>query len=146
MLSSHAKINFSKTPTVVKMPSPIDPSSSTIRLRNCLSLYQNFVELQVQSGAAPSGLERLFAQSIEISPSLWSQVKSGGRSIGDKLARQIENKSKKPVHWLDTEHEETLPDPSEIAFLNLCKTVWQKSNSSERTEIKRLMKARAAIL
>jgi hypothetical protein len=126
------------------MSNPIDPNSSTIRLRNCLALYQDFIEMQVQSGSPPSGLERLFAQSIEISPSLWSQVKSGGRSIGEKLARQIESKSKKPARWLDVEHEDTLADPAEAKFLELCKSVWQKSNSAEKSELKRLIKAAAA--
>jgi hypothetical protein len=38
---------------------------------------------------AAQGLEQAFAASLQISPSLWSQIKSA-RPIGDKLARQIE--------------------------------------------------------
>ena len=78
----------------------IDPTAS--RRRNVLALFQTWAESAVAAGAAPKGLEQAFAAHVEISPSMWSQIKSA-RPIGDKLARQIEQHCGKPAGWLDEE-------------------------------------------
>lgn len=49
----------------------------------------------IAHSAAPKGLEQAFAARLQISPSMWSQIKSS-RPIGDKLARQIEQHSESP--------------------------------------------------
>ena len=52
------------------------------RRQNALALFQDYAEKALASGAAPKGLEQSFAASLQISPSMWSQIKSS-RPIGD---------------------------------------------------------------
>ena len=42
------------------------------------------------------GLERRFAERLQIQPSYWSQIKSRSRQIGERLARQFEQLCHKP--------------------------------------------------
>jgi hypothetical protein len=60
------------------------------RRQNALALFQAFAAKALDEGSPPKGLEQAFAATLQISPSLWSQIKSA-RPIGDKLARQIEH-------------------------------------------------------
>lgn len=107
-----------------------------LRLRNLLALHQAFVARMVSQGVAPSGLERAFAASIEISASLWSQIKSG-RTVGDALAKQIESKAGKAAGWLDQVHEETASDPIEEKFIEACRKAWRASDKSGRVALKK---------
>ena len=66
------------------------------RRHNALALFQAYAEKALASGAPPKGLEQTFAATLQISPSMWSQIKSS-RPIGDKLARQIEQHHGKPT-------------------------------------------------
>jgi hypothetical protein len=113
---------------------------SNIRLRNVLSLHQEFNEQMVAMGASTTGLEQAFAQKIQVSASLWSQIKSG-RSVGNKLARQIESAAGRPANWLDELHPESAPDPSEMKFLAMCKAAWQRANKEERQKLKEAVRA-----
>ncbi len=56
---------------------------TTTRRLNVLALFQAYAEKALAAGIAPKGLEQSFAASLEISPSMWSQIKSS-RPIGDK--------------------------------------------------------------
>jgi hypothetical protein len=123
---------------VVKMHTP---SISNLRLRNALSLHTAFLTSAVSAGTSPFGLESAFSLSVEISVSLWSQIKSG-RSIGDKLARQFEVKCGKPRGWLDTEHDDTAPDPAEERFVEACRTAWRSADRERKRELKQLVKTR----
>lgn len=105
------------------------------RRRNALSLFQSFAESAVTNGAAPKGLEQSFAASLEISPSMWSQIKSA-RPIGDKLARQIEQHTKKPTGWLDEEREAAGLTPAEQQFLSLALKAWRLTNSAGRKALR----------
>ena len=107
-----------------------------LRLRNLLALHQTFVERMVSQGVAPPGLERAFASSIEISASLWSQIKAG-RTVGDALARQIENKAGKTAGWLDKVHAETASDPMEEKFIEACRQAWRASDRQGRAALKK---------
>lgn len=49
-------------------------------------------------------MEQTFAQKLQVSPSMWSQIKSS-RPIGGKLARQVEAACGQPPGWLDEEHQ-----------------------------------------
>ncbi|MBB5206338.1 hypothetical protein HNQ51_003684 [Inhella inkyongensis] len=77
-----------------------------IRLDNALRLFDEFVAATVKhpDAAALRGLERRFAERLQIQPSYWSQIKSRSRQIGERLARQFEQLSHKPVFWMDQEH------------------------------------------
>ncbi len=74
-----------------------------IRLANALILFDEFVHATVKHADAATlrGLEGRFAERLQIQPSYWSQIKSRSRQIGERLARQFEQLSKKPPGWMD---------------------------------------------
>lgn len=63
-------------------------------------LHRRFLEEAIATGLPAKGLDQAFAQKIEVSPSMWSQIKSS-RPIGDTLARQIERHCEVEIGWLD---------------------------------------------
>jgi hypothetical protein len=77
-----------------------------IRLENALLLFEEFVQGQVKhpDAAALRGLERRFAERLQIQASYWSQIKSRSRQIGERLARQFEHQCQKPRGWMDEPH------------------------------------------
>ena len=114
------------------------------RRQNALSLFQDFATRALAGGAPPKGLEQAFAASLQVSPSLWSQIKSA-RPIGDKLARQIEHLARRPRGWLDQAREPAVPNPAETAFLELALTAWRASSRADRKALReRLVAAVAA--
>ena len=76
------------------------------RLDNALLLFDEFVQAAVKTpdAAALRGLERRFAERLQIQPSYWSQIKGRSRQIGERLARQFEQLCRKPVGWMDLPH------------------------------------------
>ena len=114
-----------------------DPTVS--RRRNVLLLFQAYAESAVAAGTAPKGLEQAFAAHVEISPSMWSQIKSS-RPIGDKLARQLEQHCGKPAGWLDEERAATGPTLGEQQFLALALQAWRATNADGRKALKAQMK------
>jgi len=121
------------------------PNNITVtRRQNAFALYQDFLQLRVGAGEAPKGLEQAFAASIEISPSMWSQLKSS-RPIGDKLARQIEKHAGKKAGWLDEPHDDqVLVDPAEERFVQAARAAWRQANSKQKRELSALIKGAAA--
>jgi hypothetical protein len=79
---------------------------AAIRLDNALLLFDEFVQATVKNAdaAALRGLERRFAERLQIQPSYWSQIKGRSRQIGERLARQFEQNCRKPVGWMDEAH------------------------------------------
>ncbi len=79
---------------------------ATIRLDNALALFDEFVRNTIKhpDAATLRGLERRFAERLQIQPSYWSQIKSRSRLIGERLARQFELNCHKPVGWMDADH------------------------------------------
>jgi hypothetical protein len=77
-----------------------------IRLDNALALFDEFVRNTVKDPDAATlrGLERRFAERLQIQPSYWSQIKSRSRQVGERLARQFEQQCHKPPGWLDQPH------------------------------------------
>jgi hypothetical protein len=78
-----------------------------IRLHNALRLFDEFVRATVKDPDAATlrGLERRFAERLQIQPSYWSQIKSRARQIGERLARQFEQLTHKPPGWMDQPHD-----------------------------------------
>ena len=93
-------------------------NTTVTRRLNALALFQAYAEQALAAGASPKGLEQAFAARLEISPSMWSQIKSS-RPIGDKLARQIEQHQGKAAGWLDAPREDTSPTAAEKALMEL---------------------------
>ncbi len=84
------------------MSSPADDLAQ-VRLNNALALFDEFVRATAKHADAATlrGLERRFAERIQIQPSYWSQIKSRSRHIGERLARQFEQLCHKPRGWMD---------------------------------------------
>jgi hypothetical protein len=91
------------------MHAPRDVAS--IRLDNALALFDEFVRSTIKhpDAATLRGLERRFAERLQIQPSYWSQIKSRSRLIGERLARQFEQCCHKPPGWMDAEHDRPAP-------------------------------------
>jgi hypothetical protein len=75
-----------------------------VRRENFLRLYGEFLreQQQLDPQASVSGLSKAFASKAQIAGSSFSSIKSGARSIGDKVARQIEANLKLPQGSLDS--------------------------------------------
>lgn len=86
--------------------SPAPRDVAQIRLDNAMRLFEEFVSATVKhpDAATLRGLERRFAERLQIQPSYWSQIKSRSRQIGERLARQFEQLCHKPPGWMDIEH------------------------------------------
>jgi hypothetical protein len=87
-------------------PPEAAPDLPQIRLDNALALFEEFVRATARHADAATlrGLERRFAERIDIQPSYWSQIKSRSRQIGERLARQFEQRCHKPAGWMDQAH------------------------------------------
>lgn len=108
---------------------------TVIRRQNALALFQSYAEQALAAGTSPKGLEQAFAATLQISPSMWSQIKSA-RPIGDKLARQIEALCERPAGWLDEERADAGPSPAEKAFVELALAAFRASNGAERRALR----------
>ena len=77
-----------------------------VRLDNALALFEEFVRATARHADAATlrGLERRFAERVQIQPSYWSQIKGRSRQIGERLARQFEHLCHKPPGWMDAPH------------------------------------------
>ena len=87
------------------MPTALKDTAQ-VRLDNAMRLFDEFVSATIKSPdlATLRGLERRFAEKLQIQPSYWSQIKSRARQIGERLARQFEQLFQKPPGWMDHEH------------------------------------------
>jgi len=89
-----------------------------VRLANALALFDEFVAATVKHPDARTlrGLERRFAERLQIQPSYWSQIKGRSRQIGEHLARQFERLSRKPNGWMDAPHHgpPTATEPARV--------------------------------
>jgi hypothetical protein len=90
-----------------------------LRLQNTYLLLEEFKAAEGPSERLLRAADQAFAEYLQISPSHWSQLKGGHRSIGHTLARQLEARCGKPVGWLDVphhasraSHEASQPAPS----------------------------------
>jgi hypothetical protein len=87
--------------------SPLDLAQ--VRLDNAMVLFEEFVRQTARQADAATlrGLERRFAERVQIQPSYWSQIKSRSRQIGERLARQFEVLCHKPRGWMDLPHSDS---------------------------------------
>jgi hypothetical protein len=85
-----------------------------VRFDNAMHLFDEFVQATIKSPDAATlrGLERRFAERLQIQPSYWSQIKSRSRQIGERLARQFEQLCRKPVGWMDLPHAGAGAEPA----------------------------------
>jgi hypothetical protein len=80
-----------------------------IRFENAVALFDEFVRATVKHPDATTlrGLDARFAERLLVQPSYWSQIKGRSRQIGERLARQFEQRCHKPAGWLDEPHPPT---------------------------------------
>jgi hypothetical protein len=88
---------------------PVSPDpvpTAQVRYENALALFEEFVRATARHADAATlrGLERRFAERVDIQPSYWSQIKGRSRQIGERLARQFEQRCGKPMGWMDRAH------------------------------------------
>lgn len=119
------------------------PPLTAIRRTNVLALHRLFLEAEIAAGKPAKGLDQAYAASLEISPSMWSQIKSS-RPIGDTLARQIERHSRVDIGWLDAEHASEQPDPGEERFLALARQAWRQANAKGKRDMRLWLAERVA--
>jgi hypothetical protein len=113
------------------------------RRTNVQALFHAHAERAVAAGEAPKGLEQAFAATLQISPSMWSQIKSS-RPIGDKLARQIERHCGKPAGWLDEARSSEQPNASERAIMTLALAAWRACNAAQRRALREQLRTLAS--
>lgn len=121
------------------------PPLTVVRRTNVLALHRLFLEKEIAAGKPAKGLDQAFAASLEISPSMWSQIKSS-RPVGDTLARQIERHARVDSGWLDAEHASEQPDPGEERFLALARTAWRQASAKGKRDMRLWLAERAAPL
>jgi hypothetical protein len=87
-------------------PQDLAQDLAQVRLDNALALFEEFVRATARHADAATlrGLERRFAERVQIQPSYWSQIKGRSRQIGERLARQFEHLCHKPRGWMDVAH------------------------------------------
>ena len=90
------------------------PETAQVRLDNALALFEEFVRATARHADAATlrGLERRFAERVQIQPSYWSQIKGRSRQIGERLARQFEHLCHKAPGWMDVPHGAAAALPS----------------------------------
>jgi hypothetical protein len=115
------------------------PNITVIRRNNALALFQEYAAARIAAGEPAKGIEQAFAAQLEVSPSMWSQIKSS-RPISDKLARQIENHTQRPSGWLDAEHGTQAPSAAEERFVALARSAWRAANAEKKRELLRAVR------
>ncbi|MDD5470319.1 MAG: hypothetical protein PHP05_00115 [Sideroxydans sp.] len=82
------------------------PDRPSVRRANLLQLFSEFVSTRMAQSPSQqiNGLDREFAALIQVHNTYFSGMKSGARTIGDKLARQIEVLCSKAKGWMDEAH------------------------------------------
>lgn len=71
---------------------------------------------------AEAGSQAKLADRIGVSASVVSQLSTGHRSIGEKLARKIETSTGRPLLWLDQGEVVEQPESKRQAFQELLDT------------------------
>ena len=106
----------------------------SIRTENARALFIEFRNASITSGIEAFGISRAFADRVEVSPQVWSNIRSGRRAIGDALARRMECRLDKPEGWLDQAHTQ-LPevrDAESVAFIDVARQAYCAADDETR--------------
>jgi hypothetical protein len=116
------------------------PDRPSIRRANLLQLFSEFVSTRMAQSPSQqiNGLDREFAALIQVHNTYFSGMKSGARTIGDKLARQIEVLCSMDKGWMDVVHgvhEATVTDNGDqsaelLEFLTLAEKAFMAAPGS----------------
>ena len=107
------------------------------RRENLLRLLREFSQARIASGEPTNGTEKAFAEQLQMSKSLLSQLKSS-RPISDANAKQIEARCKKPSQWLSATHGvlEQRSAPGEEAFIALARQSYRAADREGRARLR----------
>ena len=117
-------------------------SLPSIRRNNVLILFGEFIAEQAVQGVKPLGMAEMFAKKLQISASMWTQIRSETtqRNISDKLARQIEAACGKPAKWMDEpQSAEPEIDHGEERFIELARLAYRSQNARGKRTLRSLM-------
>ena len=129
---------------------PTEPRDlAQIRFDNAMALFDDFVRATIKhpDSATLRGLDGRFAERLLIQPSYWSQIKARSRQIGERLARQFEQRCHKPAGWLDEVHppqsrataEDGPADDDERFIVGLVLTYYRRHPQRARTTLLNLL-------
>lgn len=109
-----------------------------IRLRreNFRALLGQFAAQIHAEDPLATGVERRFAEAVKISPTYVSLLKSGGKQVHDKMARQIEVLMALEPGWMDQEHTVT----SEEQFIETALAAWRSLRPDSKNVLSDLLK------
>ena len=79
------------------------------------------------------------ADKVGVTASVISQLVTGHRAIGEKLARKIEQRTNKKELWLDQDHGGPLPGVPEPSL----KDLWDRSSEDDRANFLRDLAAKS---
>lgn len=108
-------------------------------------LYEATMNVAFEGRSQASGevvtSEADFAVKLGIGRSYLSQIKSGGKQIHDKLARQFEQHLGLGVGELDVaiEGESSTPDAGVGQFLDVASAAWSRLSPLQRVQVQRLL-------
>lgn len=86
------------------------------------------------------GSQVALAKTLNSEPNLISQLLTNPRkSFGEKVARNIESKCRKPRGWLDTDEEAPTPPPTDWPF-SFDRSHWDRLAPEQQTEIESALK------
>jgi hypothetical protein len=111
----------------------------SVRRANLLILLREFSQARIASGEPTNGTEKAFAEQLQVSKSLLSQLKTS-RPISDANAKQIEALCKKNANWLSVIHDEEMPRPApgEEAFVALARAAYRSASKDARAKLRAL--------
>jgi transcriptional regulator with XRE-family HTH domain len=120
-----------------------DADVHLVRRENLLLLLREFSQARIARGEPTNGTEKAFAEQLQVSKSLLSQLKSS-RNISDAIAKQIEARCKKPEGWLSQERTEVTPRPApgEEAFLALARAAYRAADPEGRAQLRNMLAER----
>lgn len=117
-----------------------------IRRDNLLLLLREFSQARIAAGEPTNGTEKAFAEQLQMSKSLLSQLKSS-RNISDAIALQIEKRGKKAGGWLSahTSRSAARPAPGEEAFVAKARAAYRAADREGRVRLRSVLEVLVVI-
>jgi hypothetical protein len=111
-----------------------------IRRENLLLLLRDFSQARIAAGDPTNGTEKAFAERLQMSKSLLSQLKTS-RNISDAIANQIETRCRKANGWLSLALSPAVsrPAPGEDAFVAMARAAYRAADKDGRTKLRAIL-------
>ena len=108
-----------------------------IRRDNLLLLLREFSQERISAGSPTNGTEKAFAEQLQMSKSLLSQLKTS-RNISDAIATQIESKCRKVAGWLSLTHADvsSRATAGEEAFIASARAAYRSADREGRIRLR----------